>query len=184
MTQQPTITTARLILRPFYISDATRIKQLAGNRAIADTTLNIPHPYEDGMAEQWISTHQSKLEAGESVQFAITLRHSETLIGALGIEMVARYDRAEIGYWIGRPYWSKGYCTEAGHAVLRYGFQALNLNRIHAAHFKRNPASGRVMEKLGMVREGIARQHIKKWEMYEDLVQYGIIKADWEKKQK
>jgi len=53
------------------------------------------------------------------------------------------------GYWMGRPYWRNGYCTEAGLAVLEYGFAVLNLNRIHAHHFKRNPASGRVLEKLG-----------------------------------
>ena len=65
MKQRPTLHTQRLILRPFEIADARDVQRLAGDRAIADTTLNIPHPYEDGMAEQWIATHQPQFEAGE-----------------------------------------------------------------------------------------------------------------------
>jgi RimJ/RimL family protein N-acetyltransferase len=63
--------------------------------------------------------------------------------------------------------------------MLEYGFTELALNRIHAAHLARNPASGRVMEKLGMLREGTGRQHAKKWGTYEDLVFYGILKEEW-----
>ena len=142
MKQCPTIETERLILRPFELSDAKDVQRLAGDWAIADTTLNVPYPYEDGMAEQWISTHEQKFEAGELANFAIVFRAGGTLIGAIGLRIVQRFDRAELGYWIGKPYWNQGYCTEAGHAVLRYGFTELNLNRIHASHLKRNPASG------------------------------------------
>jgi len=181
MKQQPTIETARLILRPFGLPDAKEVQRLAGDRAIADTTLNIPHPYENGMAEQWISTHKSRFKEGELVNFAIVLRNPKTLMGAIGLQMARRFDRAELGYWVGMRYWNKGYCTEAGQAVLKYAFTELDLNRIHAAHFERNPASGRVMEKLGMINEGIARQHVKKWNKFEDLVQYGILKTDWQK---
>ena len=93
--------------------------------------------------------------------------------------MNRRFDRAELGYWIDRPYWNQGYCTEAGRAVLWYGFTELNLNRIHAYHLSRNPASGRVMQKLGMTREGLLRQHAKKWGKYEDIVEYGLVRQDW-----
>jgi [ribosomal protein S5]-alanine N-acetyltransferase len=182
MKQQPTLQTNRLILRPFELTDAKEVQGLAGDRSIADTTLEIPHPYEDGMAEQWISTHQAKFEACEMVHFAIILRETDGLIGAIGLTVVPRFERAEAGYWIGKPYWGKGYCTEAAGAVLEYGFTTLNLNRIHAHHFKRNPASGRVLEKLGMQREGFARQHVKKWDIFEDIELYGILKSEWQKK--
>ena len=179
MKTRPTIETKRLRLRPFELSDAKDVQRLAGDRAIADTTLNIPHPYEDGMAEEWISTHQPKFESGELLNFAIVSRTSDKLIGAIGLRIVPRFERAELGYWIGKPYWKNGYCTEAGRAVLQYGFSVLKLNRIHASHLKRNPASGRVMQKLGMVHEGCARQHAKRWDRFEDLVFYGIIKDYW-----
>ena len=181
MKQRPILETQRLILRPFELTDARAVQRLAGEYAIADTTLNIPHPYEDGMAEQWIGTHQPQFEAGELANFAVTLREPGELVGAIGLVINRRFDRAELGYWIGVPYWGCGYCTEAGHAVLRYGFTDLNLNRIHAYHLSRNPASGRVMEKLGMTREGRLRQHVKKWDKYEDLVEYGLVRQDWMK---
>jgi len=180
MKQQPTLESNRLILRPFELTDAKEVQRLAGDRSIADTTLEIPHPYEDGMAEQWISTHQAKFEAGEMAHFAIIFRETNGLIGAIGLTIVPRFERAEPGYWIGKPYWGNGYCTEAARAVLEYGFTTLKLNRIHAHHFKRNPASGRVLQKLGMVRERFARQHVKKWDTFEDIELYGILKLEWQ----
>jgi len=179
MMQPPTLLAPRLILRPFEMADARAVQRLAGDAAVADTTLNIPHPYEDGVAEAWIATHQPQFEAGEFVVFAIVLRATGELAGAIGLGVNRRFDRAELGYWIGRPYWNRGYCTEAGRAVLRYGFTELELNRICAHHFSRNPASGRVMEKLGMSREGLLRQHAKRWGRYEDLVAYGLVREDW-----
>lgn len=187
MTKQPELTTERLLLRPFTLADAPAIQQLAGDRDIASVTLNIPHPYEDGMAETWIGTHRKEFEEGKSATFAITLitpREDETLIrdliGAVGLTIKREHERAELGYWIGKPYWGNGYCTEAARAILGYGFNARGLNRIHATHLTRNPASGRVMEKIGMMYEGCLRQHVRKWDVFEDLKQYAILKTEYE----
>jgi [ribosomal protein S5]-alanine N-acetyltransferase len=177
---QPTLETKRLILRPFELTDGKVVRKLAGDRAIADTTLQIPHPYEVGMAEEWILTRRPKFEVGEEVVFAIVLREPGQLIGAMGLVIEGKFRRAELGYWIGRPYWGNGYCTEAGQAVLEYGFQSLKLNRIHAYHFKRNPASGRVMRKLGLKHEGSSPQHVMKWGVFEDVELYGILRSDWQ----
>lgn len=179
MKKRPTIETERLRLRPFQFSDADDVQRLAGDRAIADTTLNVPHPYEDGMAEEWIATHQPRFESGELFNLAVTLRTTGDLIGAIGLGIDQRFGRAELGYWIGKPYWNNGYCTEAGRAVLQYGFSVLGLHRIHASHLTRNPASGRVMQKLGMVHEGRARQHVRRWDAFEDLELYGILAEEW-----
>jgi RimJ/RimL family protein N-acetyltransferase len=179
MKQQPTLQTRRLILRPFELSDAATVHRLAGDRAIIDTTLNIPNPYTKEMAEEWIATHASKFDAGEAATFAIVSRDAMNLTGAMGLTIDSRFERAELGYWIGKPYWNKGFCTEAGRAVLKYSFSDLDLNRVYAHHFSRNPASGKVMKKLGMIREGRVRQHIKKEDRFEDLELYGILRADW-----
>ena len=179
MAQRPTIETDRLLLRPFSLADSAIVQRLAGDRAIASTTLNIPHPYEDGMAEEWIGTHQERFDQGEAVLFAIVQRADGALVGSVGLEINRRHNRAELGYWIGKPYWNQGYCTEAAIAVVKYGFEALQLNRIHAFHLRRNPASGRVMQKIGMVHEGSLRKHAKKWEEFEDLEVYGILREDW-----
>ena len=176
---QPSLDTARLILRPFRRSDASAVQELAGEREIADTTMNIPHPYENGMAEQWIGTHEAGYENGTSATFAIVLRDSGNLIGAIGLQMDRSANKAELGYWVGRPYWNFGYATEATRAILAFGFDRLQLNRIQARHFARTPSSGRVMEKAGMVVEGTARQAAIKWDRYEDLVSYAILREDW-----
>ena len=179
MDPQPTLTTGRLKLRPFSLDDAPAVRKLAGSPAIADTTLNIPHPYGEGMAEAWIATHPEKYEKGEGATFAIVRRADGALLGAIGIHPREAHSRAEIGYWIGEPYWGQGIATEAARAVVDYGFGTLGLNRIYAFHFGRNPASGRVMQKLGMRHEGVLRRHIRKGEQYEDLVTYGILREEW-----
>ena len=146
MKEYPIIRTERLLLRPFSMGDAPAVQTLAGDREVASTTLNIPHPYEDGTAEEWIGTHQGTFERGESVVFAIVLRSDDSLVGAIGLEVRRRHARAELGYWIGKPYWNNGYCTEAAQAVVRHGFEDLGLARVFARHMSRNPASGRVMQ--------------------------------------
>jgi RimJ/RimL family protein N-acetyltransferase len=180
MSKQPALNTERLLLRPFTLQDAPEVRSLAGDRAIADTTLNIPHPYEEGMAEEWIQGHEEAFEKGRQATFAVILRETESLIGAIGLVLNDRFDRADLGYWIAKPRWGKGYCTEAAREVLRYGFTELGLNRIQATHMTRNPASGKVMQKIGMSREGLLRQHVKKWGKYEDLEIYAILRSEFE----
>jgi [ribosomal protein S5]-alanine N-acetyltransferase len=177
--EPPTLETARLILRPFDLSDAPAVKELAGAFEVADTTLNVPHPYRDGVAEAWILTHRQLYRAGALVNFAITLRSTGQLLGAIGLRVQPGHERAELGYWVGFPYWRNGYCTEAARAVIGYGFDTLGLHRIHASHLYRNPASGRVMVKLGMRYEGRLREHVRKWDRFEDLEKYGILRSEY-----
>ncbi|MDY7109802.1 MAG: GNAT family N-acetyltransferase [Planctomycetota bacterium] len=177
---QPSIETDRLILRPFTVDDAPDVQRLAGDRAVADTTLLIPHPYPDGLAEDWITTHRPVFQAGEGAVFAITRRDDGALVGAIGLSITPAHQRAEMGYWVGRPYWNQGYATEAAAAALDYGFHTLRLNRVHAHHFARNPASGRVLEKIGMKAEGVAPQHVKKKDRFEDLALYGLCRDEYD----
>jgi ribosomal-protein-alanine N-acetyltransferase len=175
----PSLKTERLLLRAFVLEDAPRVRLLAGEKEIASNTLAIPHPYEEGMAEAWIGTHQEGFDKGNLSTFAIVLRSSDELIGAIGLTVNQEHANAELGYWIGKPYWNHGYCTEAAEEVLRYGFEQLDLNRIYATHLRRNPASGRVMKKLGMMHEGCRRKHVLKWGVFEDLEMYGILKSEF-----
>jgi RimJ/RimL family protein N-acetyltransferase len=176
MPEQPTLSTDRLVLRPFRVEDAPEVQRLAGDRAIAATTLRIPHPYPDGAAEAWIAKLTPAFESGESAMFAITRVADGFFLGAIGLEITRSHDRAELGYWIGKPYWGNGYCTEAARAVVRYAFEDLGLNRITAAYFANNSASGRVMQNIGMNYEGHRVQEIKKWGKFEDLILYGLVR--------
>jgi len=173
---QPTLETERLILRPFVLSDAAEVQRLAGDFAVADTTLNIPHPYPDGAAEEFFSTHAAKYVLREAATFALTLKENGALIGGMGLHVTKRFRRAEMGYWIAKPFWNQGYATEAGRAVVDFGFTHWALHKIEANHLRRNPASGRVMQKIGLVREGLLRDHVIKWNRFEDIVTYGLIK--------
>jgi ribosomal-protein-alanine N-acetyltransferase len=179
----PEMKTDRLLLRGFRLSDAAEVMNLAGDFEVAKTTLNIPHPYPEGMAETWIKDHQQDYESGEGIVFAMVDLNSEKLLGAAGLIVTRRFNRAELGYWVGKAYWGKGFATEASKAVLAYGFREMKLNKISASHMVHNPASGRVMQKIGMEREGILKQHALKWDQYVDLALYGILSSTWLSKQ-
>ncbi len=153
--KQPVLTTPRLTLRPFCLDDASTVQALAGNYNVARTTLNIPHPYEDGMAEEWIGSHQGTRQAGTGIAYAITLTSSSQLVGAIGLQDIEG-SRGGLGYWIAEPHWGQGYCTEAARALIRFSFDELGLDIIHAEHLESNPASGKVMQKIGMRYVGTA----------------------------
>lgn len=178
--EQPIITTNRLIMRPFTTQDGPRVQFLAGIKEIASMTVNIPHPYEDGMAEEWISSHKTGFAKGDLVVYAILLKDTNTLCGAISLMVNKVNKNAELGYWIGKPYWGNGYCTEAAKAILQYGFNVFNLHRIFALHFAKNPASGRVMQKIGMKYEGRLREHVCKQGSFEDIEQYGVLVHEWQ----
>src|SRR2546426_411287 len=172
--QQPVLRTSRLILRPFRPEDAPTVERLAGERAIADTTLNIPHPYPEGKASVWIATHALSWATGTLASFAITDGVAGTLLGAVGLKIVPEHNRGELGYWVAVSAWKQGYATEASAELLHLGFAVLGLHRIEAYHLTRNPASGRVLQKLGMRMEGIHRHAVRKWDRFEDLAVYAI----------
>jgi len=187
---QPILETKRLILRPLTTSDGKQVQKLAGDEEIAARTLSIPHPYEDGMAEAWISSLESQFKDGRGVTYAVALRssggtdsensNSDSLIGCIGLEIDdIRHDFGEIGFWIGKPFWGNGYCTEAGMGLMDYGFSAMQLNCISGNHFSDNPKSGNVMRKLGMEYEGLLRQRKKKNGEYKDLCVYSVLREDY-----
>lgn len=171
----PSFQTDRLTLRPYQMSDAPQVQQLASHPLIAATTLRIPHPYEEGMAEAWIASTQERWAAGDGYHFAIVLRETAELIGSIGLTVQREWERAELGYWIGVPYWGRGYATEAAKETLRYGFRELGLHRIHASVFANNPASARVLEKAGLVYEGRHVQSIKKSGEFLDTLTYAQV---------
>jgi RimJ/RimL family protein N-acetyltransferase len=134
------LTTERLVLRPFRRADASEFARLAGDWAVASMTSDIPHPFSAVQAMGWL-----KPVRGE-VRFAIDLEGR--LIGGAGY-----YRRpsgaAELGFWLGRPWWGQGYATEAARAVVHYGFASPRLPGFSSAHFVENRGSARVLAKLG-----------------------------------
>lgn len=175
---RPTLTTERLVLRPFTLADAPEVSRLVGDRRIADTTLNIPHPYDESMAVAWIGAHAEAAERGESMTLAISEK-TGALVGAVALAMAPTQQRAELGYWIAVSHWGRGYATEAAAAMVDYAFSTLGLRRVVAHCLTRNVGSARVMEKIGMQREGTLRAHVVKWDVPEDVALYAILRDEW-----
>lgn len=169
------IETSRLQMRQLSEADIPELLPLIGAREVAATTLRIPHPFEEKHAREFLTTPAKQNE----LRMAIRRAGDGTLVGGMGLHPDTQHNRAEIGYWIGVPYWRTGYATEAARAVLNYGFEQFNYNRIFAGHFGQNPASGNVLKKIGMKHEGCMRGHVLKWNEYVDLHMYGILREEW-----
>ncbi len=175
----PILQTDRLVLRKFNREEAMIVRELAGNPEVAHGCINIPHPYGIGIAEIWIACHETWYAEGSQLIFAITRKTDQWIIGTVGLTIDSEHVRADIGYWIGVPFWNYGYATEAARAVISYGFGTMGLHKITASHFLRNHASGRVLEKLDMHKEGLLRNHLQKGGVFEDVVVRGILIKEW-----
>jgi len=176
MNKTPTLETARLKLRPYSQADIAELVPLIGAREVAATTLRIPHPYTEQDARDFLGLVREPAR----IWLAITLRNDGCQIGGVGSYVDQQHQHAELGDWLGAAYWGKGYATEAAREMLRYGFEDLQLHRIFASHFKHNPASGRILVKLGMRHEGSQREHLRKWDQFVDSELYGMLRQDWQ----
>jgi ribosomal-protein-alanine N-acetyltransferase len=175
-----TLETERLMMTAPSLADADTIKVIVNHPDIAKMTLNIPYPYPDDGAIKWITNLQSSEKINHS--FLIRMKDTGAVMGGIGIHPHERHKRAEVGYWLGLDYWNKGYATEALVRMIDFGFAELGLERIEAQFFPENPASRRVMEKAGMLFEGIMRHYLQKDNMNKDNGICAIIRSDWEKK--
>ena len=151
----PVLETKRLALRAARLEDAKAVAALANDRRIAENTARIPYPYKLADAEQFIAGASKKGEAA----YLVTLRDG-TIVGACGL-MFREDDAPEIGYWLGVPYWNKGYATEALHALIDYAFTDLTHDAVQAGARVTNPASRRVLEKCGFQWTGVVLQRVR-----------------------
>jgi len=180
MHEQPTLETERLLLRPLMQDDAPAVARLAGRREIADTTISIPHPYSEEQARYWIAESADLFAQGKSVVFGVQLKRGGNLAGGIGLRDIdTEHSLAELGFWVAVEYWGQGYATEAARAVVGFAFEQLGLNRVYAHHMVRNPASGRALAKLGMKVEGLLRQRVRKWGVFEDVVPLAVLREEW-----
>ena len=148
------IETKRLWLRWPRAADAAAIARFAGDKAVAEMTGRIPHPYPSGAAEEFVLFARRQNAAGEALLLSIADRSRPTeTIGVIAIER-RDHDRAVLGYWLGQPHWGKGKATEAAQALVDACLSYSTVPRIHASARVVNPASRRVLEKCGFQYEG------------------------------
>jgi [ribosomal protein S5]-alanine N-acetyltransferase len=151
----PELHTQRLLLRRITVEDIPALVKYASNRRISDNIINIPYPYEEPQAVFRISYVVQGFKNKQRFVFAIILKETQEMIGEISLHLAQQDKAAELGYWVGEPFWGKGMATEAVKAVLTFGFERLGLAAIFAECHVENMASQKVVSKNGMKRRGI-----------------------------
>lgn len=176
--KKPELNSDLVRMRPLDTEDIPAIQRLAAAEEIAKNTF-VPHPYPPDGAEKFVEQALKGWRQDEAYVFAIIEKASAEFAGCMGIHPVPAHHRAEVGYWIGLPFWGRGLATAALRLIIQFGFETLQLNRIAAGHFPQNPASGRVMQKANMRYEGILRGALLHGDEYKDEVRYAILREDF-----
>ena len=147
----PMLFTERLMLRKIEVDDIPALVKYANNKKISDNIINIPYPYREPDAAFRISFVVQGFKKKTRVVFAIISKEHNELIGEISLHIMDLKNRqGQLAYWIGEPFWNKGMTTEAAKAVIRFGFEQLNLNLIYADCYTENIGSQKVIEKNGM----------------------------------
>jgi [ribosomal protein S5]-alanine N-acetyltransferase len=170
--------TTVVTIEPVALKHAAVLEHLISDPAVAEPTSNIPHPYPVGGAEEWITRSVKEREAGTSYCFSILA--AGEFVGVVSILNVAER-QGEIGYWIGRPYWGRGYVTLAGRQVLLVGFGELGLSKFSGKCLARNTGSYRVLEKLGFQLTGFTEIEKPKWSTPERVAEFVLSREQWAK---
>jgi RimJ/RimL family protein N-acetyltransferase len=163
-------------LRPLRYADKERLAHLANNKNIWNNLRDMfPYPYTKEDAVKFLD---SVKQQEPQVTFAIEYEFSFAGVLGLVLQSDVYCKSAEIGYWIGQPFWGKGITTSAVKLAVKYAFETLNLNRVYAGVFEGNEASKKVLEKCGFQLEGISRKAVYKNKRMLDEYRYGIVKSN------
>ena len=177
----PTLETDRLVLRRIAMRDAKDIFAYSSDPEVARHVLWSAQKHISE-AKEYIRFMNRRYRNDQPSSWGIIDKRTDTLVGTIGY-MDYSEDNAsvEVGYSLARSMWNGGYMTEALSRVIRYTFEAMDVNRIEAQHELDNPSSGRVMEKCGMVKEGVLRQRLYNKGKFVDVALYAILLSDYEK---
>lgn len=177
--ETPEIFAERLHLRRLTMRDAPDIYEYSRDPLVAEHVLWEAHR-SLSESKSYIRYMIRKYRAGDAASWGIALNSDDRVIGTIGFMWIQPDNAsAEIGYSLARRCWNRGYMTEALRALIRYGFTQMDLNRIEAMHETTNPASGAVMRKCGMQREGLLRNKLINKGKYVDVELYSILKRDF-----
>lgn len=170
----PQLVSGDICLREFSPADRRQLAKLANNRKIFDNVRDFfPHPYSEQNAEEFIGVCMN-----ENPQVTFAIRFQNEFAGVIGLVLQSDVYRksAELGYWLGEPFWNKGIASQAVNLVVSYGFYSLELVRIYTGVFDFNKASQRVLEKCGFTLEGIFKKSIIKNGQIGDECRYAITR--------
>ena len=167
--------TARLLLRPFELTDVDDVWAYASDAEVAQYR-PLPDPYTRNDAAEFVS-RQLRTDWSTNLEFAIV--DGQQVVGGTSLHVNPEHETAELGYLLGKRWWGRGLATEAARAVVDCGFQRFRLHKVYARAHVDNKRSWRVMERLGMTREGVLRGHWKMRDEHVDLVYYAVFRDEW-----
>lgn len=147
----------RLLLRPPHVADVGAIASQIGDWDVAKNLSRVPHPYCEQDATDWLALNAESRARGTAYGFAITRKWDGVFIGVVGVHLHEK-GSLELGYWLGKRYWSHGYATEAARRLASFSFRELKADHLVAGWFHDNPASGNVLAKLGFRPVGVERR--------------------------
>jgi len=146
--------TERLLLRPQDADDIPQLLPLLNDFDVSKNLSSVPHKFTAEQAREFMEKGEQDLARGEAYRFAVTRKADSAFVGGCGLRL--KEDGVfEIGYWLGKPYWGLGYASEAARRVMGFAFRELKAPVLRASYFHDNPASGRVLAKLGAVPAGV-----------------------------
>jgi len=170
----------KIILRKLTFADADAITAHIKDKDIIRWLGEVPYPYFKKYAVQFIHSRQNERRSGKTFTFGISAKEKDEIIGVIDLSDLDWDDKkAEMGYWIGKRFWGKGYMTEAIDLLTRFGFGELNLHKIYARVFEGNLASMKTLEKNNFKREGILRDEAYKNRKWLDEYYYGLLKSEY-----
>lgn len=142
------IKTDRLILRPTRAADAARAFEIQSDWDVTRMLRMASFPPDREEIAQWFADHEREWATGEAYRFAI--ERDARMIGLIDVDEIADGE-GSLGYWLDRSHWGHGYAFEAAQAVMHFVFADVGLRMLHSGHAQDNPASGRVLVKLGFM---------------------------------
>ncbi|TAK93407.1 N-acetyltransferase [Patescibacteria group bacterium] len=175
----PELVTNKLKLRKILMTDLPSLVKYCNNKKISDQIFNIPFPYTEEDAIYRLNFASQGFKNKERYIFAITLKENDELIGEIGLHLDKVNNHAQFGYWVAELFWGKGIATEATSAILKFGFEELQLHKIYATHYPENEASGKVMFNNQMIKEGELSDHYLIEGVYRTVIQYRLTRLEY-----
>jgi len=167
--------TVRLLLRPFELTDVDDVWAYASDSEVARYR-PLPDPYTRNDATEFVH-RQMRTDWSRNPEFAIV--YGQQVVGGTSLHVNPEHETGELGYLLGRCWWGQGLATEAARALVDWGFRHFRLHKVYARAHVDNTRSWRVMERLGMTREGVLRGHWKMRDEHVDLVYYAVFRDEW-----
>lgn len=175
----PALHAPDLLLRPLKVEDAESLVPLMRDPRVAEPYVLPRYPWSLADAHAQIAAMEADFEANRRLDLGIEPLALKRVVGVVSLGFAPAHDRAELGFWVGQPYWRQGHAGAAARLLLQWAFEERRLHRVTARTLGDNPRAARLLQALGFVREGLLRQHQYHWGRFRDVAHWGLLAHEW-----